>query len=92
MTAFDIIVGIASVLGSVATAYLAYKIYQYNRLSAAWLSVVWAFVLIIVRRGISFLLTYPMSTNLSALLRATESICTSLGSGACSRTSRGSTW
>jgi hypothetical protein len=44
-------IGVLSIIACAIAAWFAYKIKAYNRLSSGWMAVVWAFVLIVLRRG-----------------------------------------
>jgi len=70
---YIVIAGILSIIGSLITLGLCYKIYLFNRLNKAWLAVVFAFGLIIIRRGIGFMRDYNLLPTLNSLLQSFES-------------------
>ena len=68
----NLILGIFSIVAGAITAWLCYKIYQYNRLSRWWLAIVWAFILIIFRRLMGFLKDFQIFSDYIFLFKPTE--------------------
>jgi len=57
-----------SILGLIWTAYLAYKIYVFNRLGQGWLAMLLAFVLLIFHRLIVYAHDFELFTDLHPLV------------------------
>lgn len=60
MDAITLVIGAISIAACAVSAWLAYRIYAYVRLSSGWMAIVWAFVLMVVRRCVGFLSDFNM--------------------------------
>lgn len=69
---YNTITGILSILGSVVAAYLSYRIYVCNRLNKSWLAVTLAFLLIIIRRSIGFMISGKILPDWVGALQTAE--------------------
>lgn len=66
--------GVFSIAGSLIAAYLSYIIYKYNKLSADWLAITLAFILVIFRRILGFASEFRIYPEHTELIKSFESI------------------
>lgn len=67
-------VHILSLLITVVALYLAYQIYKFNRMGKGWLTLVFALILVIIRRGIVLATYWGYFPNLGSKIVEVDSV------------------